>query len=59
MNESIGTDPRQKNESSVENIFSYSMVCQRNVAAVDGPEGSQRSVIENKTKHASRFATTQ
>ena len=39
------------------------MVCQRNIAAEDGPEGLQRSVDENKTKqnktkkHASRVAT--
>ena len=42
--------PTSKNESSVENIFSYSMVCQGNIAAEDGPEGRQRSVNENKTK---------
>lgn len=46
-----------KKGSSVKNIFSYSMVCQRNIAAVDGPEGHQRSVNENKTKSASRVAT--
>lgn len=33
------------------------MVCQRNIAAEDGPEGRQRSVNENKTKSASRVAT--